>query len=251
MAVINQNLPATGNTTKYAVVDFRPNDFDVMIEKQGVRVRVYKTLLCPNYKRIDSNEHQLNCPICFGKNFIDKDPIESWATINNQSDLKKFEVTGTYDDETVAATFKREVELFYFAKVELLDFTTIHNELIQRQEGEVDRLKYASSKVTFLIDSHGVEYLQGSNFELDTNGDIKWTGTKPVKGTIYSVYYDYPVTFRTVNAQHINRFVQVGNKTPNRQAVQMPQQWSLKKDLLILRKDIEDSPLFKNRILEV
>lgn len=250
MGIINQDLtPNDGNG--YKKVYLRPDDFDTMIEGQGIRVRVYKTLLCPNYKKIDDGVHELDCKICYGKNFIDRDPLETWAYISNQSDLKKVEVSGLYDDETVSATFKRDVELFYFARVELLDYTTINNELIQRQDGEIDRLRYSAFKVNYLIDKNGIEYVSGQNFILDPNGDIKWTGTRPIRGMVYSVYYDYAVTFRAVTAKKINRFGQDKYNKPVSQAVEYMQAWNLKRDILVQRKDIDGSPLFTNRIIEV
>lgn len=253
MAVINKFLPKGSKyKTPQAIVHFEPERFDIMIENHGVRVYVYKTLPCPNVKKIDTAEHEIDCRLCHGSNFIDRDPVECWSFIQSQSLNKDFNMEGTFENHSVAATFERGIELQYFAKVELRDFTTTFYELVQRGEGDLDRLKYSAFKINYLIDKTGTEYVIDKSFQL-VGGDVKWIGDKkPLKGSIYSIHYDYPITYRAVNALHINRFGQIGKKLPNRQAVEFPQQWMLKRDYIITREDINGNPLmFNSPIIEV
>lgn len=253
MVVINKNLPKGSKyNVKQHIVNLEPVRFDALIEGQGVRVFTYSTLICPNIKKIDTGEHEIDCRLCNGTNFIDRSPIESWAFIQNQSLNRSFNTDGTFDDQTVSATFQIGTELQYFAKVELRDFTTNYYELIQRGEGDIDRLKYAAFKINHVIDKHGNEYESPKSFGL-SGGDIKWIGNnKPAMGTIYSIHYAYPITYRACNAMHINRFGQFGFKTKTKTAEEYPQQWMLKRDYLITREDIQGNPLYFNKpIIEI
>ncbi len=250
MGKINDNLPPdASNTIGYPIVKMDPKKCDVMSENQGVRVRVWKTTICPNVKRIDSAEHELNCTVCNSKLFIDRQPIETWAFLQNQGLNKNFQNNGEWDDKMVLATFKRDTEIYYFSKIELMDFSTVYSEMVQRQEGTIDHLKYPALSCTLLIDKNGVEYTSGVDFEINTDGDVEWIGSRPSRGVIYSCYYNYRMTYRSVQAMHINRFGQ--NKNGSRHTVEFPFQWMLKLDFLLQKEDITGSPLFANKILEV
>lgn len=249
MTVINTKI-AKGKSfnLKSFTVDLDFTKFDQMIEDQGVRVRVFKSLLCPNVKQIDGGEHEIDCTLC-EEGFIDEDPKEGFAFLQSQSLHTDFSKEGRWDDSTVAATFLSSFELQYFSRIELLDFTTTFYERIQRQIGEIDRLKYKAHKINTLVDKDGVKYYEGTDLRLDPNGDIEWlTQNRPANKVIYSVHYDYPITFRAIEAIHINRFGQKSFKQDFKEPTQAPQQWKLKRDFLIDRKDLDSNPLTKNKI---
>src|SRR5690348_16023994 len=95
-------------------VNVQPQKFDELVDVQGVRVKVFRTAFCPNVKSIDGAEHELNCPLCHGAQFVDRHPIDTWSFIQNQSLEKTQQPEGLYDGNSVAATFKLGVELQYF-----------------------------------------------------------------------------------------------------------------------------------------
>ncbi len=250
MAVINHDLP---NTSQFGagpkLVEINPTKNNILIESQGVRVDVYETMLCPNVKKIDTGEHNIKCTLCNGSNFIDRSPITTWAFLQNQTLIKNFASEGVWDDQQVSATFLTAVELQYFAKVVLKDFTTTFYELVQRQSGQIDRLKYPAFSVKHIIDQNGVEYEFGLHYNLDSNGDIKWihNTVRPTIGTIYTAYYTYPITFRAINALHVNRFTQNSIQRTTKEPIQLNQQWVLKRDYLLTREDINGNPLKPNK----
>lgn len=251
MAVINDNIEKT-NLGKEPQVQLEASKFDALIESQGVRVTVYTTTLCPNIKKIDTLEHEIDCKLCHGTAFIDRNGVDTWAYLANQKLDRKMEKDGTWDDQVVAASFKCGISLQYFAKIELMDFTTSFYELVQRQQGNLDRLKYKAYQVNLLIDQHGEEYIVDRDFQIDVNGDIVWTNdqNQPTTGEIYSIHYEYPITFRAINALHVNRFSQKGRIhgeyiTP----VELPQQWLIKRDYLVTKEDLSGNPLAPNKIM--
>jgi len=135
----SKSVPNTTNyNPKMVAPQIRVKDLNTMVFQQGVRVRVYKTLWCPNRKSIDGVEHEIDCKLCKGTSFIDIDCKESYAHIQSQTkeQLINPENTGYNKEEGVAfATFISDIELSYYSKIELMDYTHQIKELVQKQVG--------------------------------------------------------------------------------------------------------------------
>jgi hypothetical protein len=222
-------------------IDLDPAKFDALVKQKGIRVKVYRSMYCPKVKSIDGAEHEIDCPLCNGSGYLDVRPICTNSFIQNQ-ELEKIQLPeGWLDGNSVAMTFPRGIELQYFTLVELLDFTDIYFQRVVRSEGNIDRLKYNGLRVNVLVDYHGKEYFEGSDFCLTQMGDIKWsTGRGPSPETIYSVHYEAPVRFRATRAVHVNRFTQFKPKKQGGgkvQHIKMNEMWILTKEFLVLRRD--------------
>jgi hypothetical protein len=239
------------NTVKKAV-NFNTQDFDDLIHRQGVRVKVFRTSFCPNVKSIDGGEHEIDCPICHGTGFVDRYPLSTWAFLQTIELDKKVFVEGLYDGNSMRGTFMQGVELQYFTMVELEDFTEAFFERIKRQDGQVDVLRYPGIRVNLVIDKHGKEYYEGSDFKLDPNGNISWCdGRQPDRGMIYSINYNTKIRFRAIKAMHNNRFVQINpSGDANGELVKVSEQWLLQKEYLISRKDQKGQIIKPNKIRE-
>jgi hypothetical protein len=233
-------------------------NLDQLVEDLGVRVRVWKSTTCPNMTSIESMDHDPNCAVC-SNNMIDFDCYETTAMFQQQDLVEQFKVHGTFSIDEVLATFKVGSSLQTFAKVEILDFKEEFYELIQKQDQittNIDKLKYPACEVTaaFVIRSGAkVRFHYGTDFTLDTNGSIVWTGAhRPNDREIYSVYYLYHPVYRVTKAVHRDRFSQYNDlrdlaaskipqsaiKTVNgRTFVKLPETWVLRRDYLLDRKD--------------
>lgn len=243
--------PAKKPVDRMAHLFLDPAKFDSLIKAQGMQVCVYRTILCPNIKSIDSGEHEIDCKLCNGNNFVDFDPIKTYAFIQAQNFGPLHLVEGQYDANVIAATFMSGIELTYYTLVELCDQTGIFDQVIKRSPGQVDVLKYKACKVNLVMDQNGAQYAQGSDFKLDSNGSMFWlAGRGPVAGTIYSIHYECPIQFRATKAQHIHRFVQKPSQTPGESVfLKAPVQWMLQRAFLVKRKDsITGKPLAPNPI---
>ena len=246
----SKSLPAV-NPPQKRRVDFNPTYFDEFITSKGIRVKVFRSILCPNVKSIDGSEHQIDCPICYGNQFLDVSPIETWALPQSDSLDKKRLSEGLVDKNTILMTFARGIELQYFTLVELCDFTDIFFERIKRQRGQIDVLKYKACCVNVLVDSNGIQYYQGQDFTIDPNGSIRWTiGKGPQHEQIYSVHYNMKKQYRAIEAGHVDRYTQVRNTTTGGSIdmIKMPEQWLLQKEYFVERKDIKGNPLAPNLI---
>lgn len=259
-------------------IDLNPQDFDRLIKQKGTRLKVYRTSYCPNVKSVDGAEHQIDCPLCNGSGYLDVYPICTWGFIQTQELEKMYESgDGYHDGNTVSITFLTGIELQYFTKVELEDYTQLYYQRVLRNATpvtipptspvNVDVLKYKACRVNLIIDQNNVEYFQDQDYRLDPNGNILWdpnlSGRKPADNVIYTIHYECHASFRTVKAIHVNRFTQfrntdvpnpqdtitqaqVTNNTPiatpdtpyNIEQLKMPEQWMCTKEFLLRRRDI-------------
>lgn len=236
------------STPDRARVALRVEEYDTLIKQQGVRVKVYRTMLCPNVKSIDGSEHEIDCKVCRGSGFVDLRPIDTWAFIQSQELEKLVNPEGLVDGNSVAATFLRDIELQYFTLVEICDHTDVFFERIKRQAGDVDVLKYQAKCVNAVVDQDGKEYFPQIDFTLDPNGSIRWKEDRaPGAGTIYSVHYEMTLKFRAVRALHVNRFGQK-IESQNIEMVKMPEQWMLQKVFFVDRTDRNGNALAPNLI---
>lgn len=184
----NSTKKATGWNVKESVVrpdmnpqgriDLDPSKFDALIAQKGVIAKVYRTLYCPNVKSVDGAEHEIDCEICNGSGFLDVDPICVPVFIQSQELHELPNIEGLVDGNTIQVTFPIGVEVQYFTKIVLHDFTTVFPQRVLRKKGSLtDVLKYPACRVNVLVQhSNGslVQYYQDMDFAIDNNGNIKW-----------------------------------------------------------------------------
>lgn len=240
------------------------------IKDLGVRIRVWRSTVCPNMKSLESLDHDINCTVC-NNNMIDFGCFESVGMIQQQDLVEQFKLTGTFSMDESMMSFLSEVTLHIYAKIEILDFTEDFFELIQRQDTvllpsplpQTDVLKYKACSVLAIftvVNNVKTEYYEGVDFQIDLNGNIQWTGShKPADRQVYSIYYKHHPVFRAVRAMHRNRWSQFNNRASliddaipkktvgDRTYVKLPDAWIIKRDYLIERRDIMNALLPDNK----
>ena len=229
-------------------VSFNMDDFENSIKQQGVRVKIFRTMFCPNVKSIDGAEHEINCnvPGCNGSGFIDKYPIEATVLIQHQQLDKKQYAEGYADAQNVTMTLPIGIEAQYFTLVELRDFTEIYFQRFAKSATKIDNLKYAAKRVNVLVDKTGKEYFANVDFTLDQNCSLMWkTGKAPATNTILSIHYEAPVQFRMVKALKCSRYVQIPNEYDSNKVdfVKAPELWLASKEYFVKRKDVDGNEI--------
>lgn len=228
-------------------VKLQTEKHDAQVKGQGIRVTVYRTMLCPRVKSIDGAEHEIDCTIC-RNGFIDRAPLKTWAYIQQQTKETPQLPEGYYDRNEVMGTFLQGIELQYFTLVELCDYTEIFFEMVKRQNGPVDVLKYRACVVNWVEDSDGKAYYVGNDFDVDINGSIRWKANKgPVRGTIYITHYEHFIQYRATRAVHVNRFAQKDLKG-GVEMVKMNEAWALSREYHVTRTDAQGNALPPNKI---
>lgn len=161
-------------------------------------------------------------------------------------DLEKMHhIEGFVDGNHVAMTFPIGIELQYFTKIELCDFTEIFIERVMRTEGSnIDILKYNACRVNFIIDYDGTQYYQDTDFTINEDGNIEWgIGNTPADNTPISLHYEAAIQYRVVRALHVNRFSQF-KKSGEVEHLKFPEQWIVVKEFLV-RREQEDGTEMK------
>jgi len=222
-------------------VDLIPQEFETLIEHQGTRVRITPTALCPNRTDLGDTNHKLDCPICFGDEVIDipSGIVEDWAYIQAIKLDKKFEVQGIWDMKDAQITVRQGVRLYYWYKIEVVDFSSVYNQIVKKSSGDSDELRYIPSTNCdtpyYLIDSNGKSYTLNEHYRTEGK-NIKWrTALRPITDTLFTIVYPILPTFRVLEMMHENRFYYLGFKQPVKRPVQLPQSALIRWDYLAKR----------------
>lgn len=255
--------PASTNTrprrknSKPARINMVPQEFENLIEDQGVFVRITPVVLCPNRTALGDTNHVLDCPLCGGDQLIEAVDlaVEDWAFIQGIKLDKEFNVQGIFDLKDAQITTKQKIKMAYWYKVEVLDFSMPFNQLLKRGSGDTDRLRYIPTfngtvrpeiKETdeanaekapdipwILIDSDGKSYKLDQDFAIKDR-DIKWKSPtkRPKAGSLYSFQYPVLPTFRVLELMHEHRYYYVDFKRHDKVPVHLPQQAIIRWDYL-------------------
>jgi len=230
-------------------IAFDVKAFDDLIADQGVFVRITPTLICPNISDLDTYNHSLSCNTC-DNGIVDvaSKAVETWAFIQSINKDKEFAEHGIWEMRDAQISFREvDMRVNYWYKIEVLDFTTPFNELIERKIGVTeDKTRYTPQEATttkfYLIDKDGNEYVKDTDYQITANG-IDWLvgGSKPADGTIYSFSYPMLPTYRVLDLMHNSRFYYDGNKRADLLPSHLPQQAHIRFDFLARNKGYEET----------
>lgn len=237
--------PASANRyskvlSKPARVDLVPEEFEGLIEAQGTYVRITPSMLCPNKTSLEDTNHNLDCPICLGDEVVDlcDQSVEDWAIIQSINLDKKFDVRGLFDMKDAQLTVRQGVRLFYWYKIEVVDFSSVFNQLIKRENGgDFDRARYkpapSCDTPIYCLDSENNRYYVNQDFRFDGDRRIRWLGLKrPETGSLYSLTYPILPTFRVIEMMHENRYYYTSFRKETKTPVNLPQQALIRWDYI-------------------
>ena len=219
-------------------VDLLPEEFDYLIEDQGIRVRITPTMLCPNRTSLADTNHKLDCPLCFDDEVLELTDqcIEDWAFIQGIKFDQKFEVPGIFDMKDATITTKANIRLYYWYKIEVLDFASVYNQLVKRGSGDADRIRYTPAPNCdtpfFLVDSSNKRYTLNEHYKVESNS-LRWiSAVRPESGRLYTLTYPIYPTFRVMELMHENRYYYTAFKDTHKRPVQLPQQALIRWDYI-------------------
>lgn len=221
-------------------VDLKVSDFDRILEDQGVRVKVTPSILCPNRQGLHSTNHALNCPTCNLSEAIElpAQSYEEYALIQSVNFKLDWTQSGLYSVKDAVMTIKGGRRLWYYDKVEILDSTSIFNQVVERT-GTTDQLRYAAQNAAtttpfFLADKDGTEYILRTDYNV-SGKTLTWVTTGPEEKSLYSIQYPILPVFRVLELLHENRYYYESSGNEKKIPVHLPQQCVLRWDYF--RKD--------------
>ena len=223
-------------------ISFDVGAFTELIQDQGVYIKITPSILCPNRDEEFSTNHKINCNVCEGEEAVDliSNSFEAWAFIQ-AVDLKlDWRREGVLNIKDAQMSIDGTVRLWYYDKIEILDHTSIYNEVIKRT-GNINKLRYnaiidAQDTNFFMIDSDGILYERVTDYTI-SGQELTWLDTKgPPQDTLYSIQYPMLPTFRVLELLHENRYYYEDNKNPTKVPIHLPQQCVIRWDFLAKRK---------------
>jgi len=223
-------------------VDLDVSELDNLIDDQGIRLRIVPSILCPNRDTLEGTNHHLDCTVCNGDEAVDvvDECFETFGAIQSIRHEKKLEVQGIWDEKDATLTLQSKDRIYFWYKVIVLDFASIYNELIKKDDDDTDKLRYPPNRSCdtpyHLIDSENKSYRKGVDYRIINETFLKWlTSNRPKVGTLYSICYPVFPTFRVLETLHENRFYNVTSKEKERVPVNLPQQAVIRWDYLANR----------------
>ena len=245
--------PRSKRSTPPPKVGLTPANFDRLVEDHGSYVRVTPSMVCPRRTgervELDDNNHDLNCPLCFGSMTIDCSELsqESWAFIQSVKLDLSLESSGIFDVKDAFATFKPGFRISYWYKIELLDFATQYNEILMRNpDSDRDKLRYPAvidttgGNIFHVVDNDGNRFIRDDDYEVETGSrEIIWSKNAPVKGRLYTMLYPVLPTFRVLEMMHETRNYYEDTKSPTRSPVNMPQQAHIRWDYMAAKQGVD------------
>ncbi len=243
------NTRAKRSPSQPARIELSADEFENLIEDQGVYVRITPSILCPNRSERFGTDHALECPLCSGNQSYDivSQAYEEWVFIQALELKHVWEVQGIFDIKDAKLSIKGSRRLWYYYKIEVLDHTSIFNEIIERT-GTVDKLRYipqtsATDTPLLLVDRVGTEFSLTTDYTVSEQ-NINWVaGQGPAEGDLYSIEYPILPTFRVLEFLHENRYYYKSKDEANKIPIHMPQQCVIRWDYFAKRSGAnEENP---------
>lgn len=227
-------------------VGFDPEAFDDLLRNQGVQMVHWRAMKCPvgmtdpdDIRR--PHDHHENCSNGF---LYTKVGVVTVGFLGNSSDYR-FIDAGRLDGSTVNIVLPRfyddqpdlPVEVSSFDRMYLSEetITVVTWHTFAHHRTGIDRLLFPAVKVNDLVDSKGIRYHEGSDFQLK-GGQIHWGNRRPGtdadtgKGVVCSVHFSYRPFWYVKNLVHEVRVAQTEDEFGDRKVQRMPQSCVLQRE---------------------
>ena len=208
-------------------ISFDAAAFDNFIRSQGVKLIHYRAIPDPTGMINRGDTHAVDATRRSSDGFVYKKAGECYSLFSSNSQNFNIEVEGTISAASAYLTLPRTYscngepilihpwDRFYIKDIEV---RVINFQYMETSRSGLDRLQYPATCVEHLVDADGIQYEPGVDFEINSDGNIVWTGQKRPgydpqrgKGKIYAIRYRYVPFFVAVQLIHEIRVAQVSD----------------------------------------
>jgi len=213
-------------------VDFKPDDFDLLIETKGYLLAWTRACPCPCTPVSEQTEQpDPNCELCKGEGWLyfgssasrdwseigDLDGIQKHLIESNnamvirgivtaiQNTMNPWDKVGNWMGGSMQVTVRHQNKLAYYDRLIGLDTEISYSEI--REAGGSDTLetRYPVCGVN-LLRSESQVYVPDIDFALDQQGGILWKpGREPNEGTRLAIHYLCHPTWLVIEHPHVAR----------------------------------------------
>lgn len=239
-------------------ISFDSKAFDDYIKSQGVWVTHYRAIPDPRgMASRGDNRDILNIRPQDSDGFIYKKAGDLQVTFTLNSKQVSQDPLGEMSFSMAYITLpryypgtKEEVlvhpwDKFYLKDIEI---RVVNLQFLESRKEGVERLQYPAVRVELLVDANGIWYESDKDFEITSDGNIKWLGQKRPgwnintgKGTVFAIRYRYTPYFIVSRLIHEIRVSQVTDPlTYNRNLERMPYQVEVVREIVF--RDVNSNP---------
>lgn len=224
-------------------VDFRPTDFDKLIETKGYLLSWTRACQCPCRPVSELTENSdPNCALCQGSGWLYYGRSEGvepdWATIGEVTAVQKaliarddamvirgvvsgaqqeydpWNQVGRWRGGSVMCTVRPENKIAYYDKIITLDTEIVFSEVVEAGSPDDSlRLRYLATGINHIRSVERI-FVADVDFVLDV-GRVKWNpSSAPVVKTRLAVHYLCHPTWLVFQHPHVVRTTSVKYKTP-------------------------------------
>ena len=215
-------------------IDFTTGTFDSLIENHGLDLKLYHGIRCPCLDP-ETGQADPNCSYCTnGWQYYGKEEIIGVVQAINAE--KQFAETGGFLLGSMMLTVKAETNLAYHDRLVHMDSVITHSEVITRDEdGLVDSARFPIIDTLRVIGKNGVIYQSGTDFSIDSGGNVEWleTGEKPTAGDYYSIAYQMNPTWLCMQAPHSVRDTKIKFRNSSAVHTRLPLQVMCRMEIFV------------------
>jgi hypothetical protein len=243
-------------------VDFRPDQFDLMIETKGYLLAWIRACVCPCTPVVSQTEQpDPNCDLCHGQGWFyfggnTTQDFSDWELTDLQKNIiadnnamvirgiitgisasqDPVDKLGNWVSGTMMLTVRHQNKLGYYDKIIALDSEIAYSEVI-----EADGTNYLSARYLMTginqLRSESTIYTADADYRLLGSGRIEWLITAPTSGTRLAIHYLCNPTWLVIEHPHIIRttsrkFKTTAPKTPQGDPRSLPIQALMRYDFL-------------------
>lgn len=229
--------------------DFKPEQFDLVINQHGKRVRWRKAMLCPCLEET-TGQAAVNCFDCDGSGYVYVDPLDiQLLMFSNDSKTRLYEKFALWQQGEAQVSMQANYRMGFRDSIESIDDVSNFNELLKKGNrrgrrsalpANTDSARYRIAAIAKIISKTSVKGSvlsaeRGLHFELTEAGHIQWTaqGNKLIPdGVFYSIHYDFHPVYIVTSHPHVMRSDIKGTKEINEVVQPLPLNASVQLDFL-------------------
>ncbi len=177
-------------------VDPNVDFFNTFIQQRGYNMRWERGQVCPcaiSGKSV-TDASDLDHALCKNKQYIYTFQANIVCALNRMTKNTNLNVEGTWEIGTFLISTRSENKVSFYDRLIFQDSVVPFSQALKKGPlNGTDELRFPATDIVLpIIDFDGIKYTYGTDFGLDSDGNIVWggfSGSQPAVNTSYSVLY--------------------------------------------------------------
>jgi hypothetical protein len=208
--------------------DFKPEQFDILVQQKGYKAIWEKGMFCPCYA-LESGQPDYSCSECGGKGYVYFDPQEIRVLVTSISGRKEQEHIGLNELGTAYMTPTSKDQVGFRDRFTFPDFRMKFSQLVTNV-GTTDTMRY-NVKEMIAVRSKTTVFKVGVDYRIVGDRGLEWIYPAVSEGQQYSVLYMTTPVYIAINPIHELRGTYTMYKERGNEVfVELPKQFQIKRE---------------------